>query len=187
MATQVVMPQLAMAMSQGKIVEWKIKEGGRVEKGQVIMVIEAEKVTYDIEAPVSGFLHIVTRLDETVPVNHMVAWIAESEEELRSLQAESPAPTAGAEKSGATEITPSVETTAQSPREGRTKISPVAKKIAEDHGINWASLTGAGPGGRIVREDIEKAIEAAKRGPAPPQVEAWGGEMIDGKRVKQTI
>ena len=65
MATPVVMPKLAMAMNQGKVVEWKIKEGERVEKGRVIMVIETEKVTYDIEASLSGYFHIVAKLDET--------------------------------------------------------------------------------------------------------------------------
>ncbi len=186
MTTQVVMPKLAMAMSQGKIVEWKVKEGDRVEKGQVIMVIETEKVTYDIEASVSGYFHIVTRLDETVPVNHVVAWIATSEEELISLQAESPAPAAGEEKSGPVEKAPTSQPPIQHPPEGRVKISPAAKKIAEDHSINWSVLIGTGPGGRIVREDIEKAIEAARKEPAAVPAE-WGGEVIDGKRVKQAL
>jgi pyruvate dehydrogenase E2 component (dihydrolipoamide acetyltransferase) len=189
MATPVVMPQLAMMMKQGKIVEWRAKEGERINKGQVIMVIETEKVTYDIEASISGYFHIVTNLDETVLVNHVVAWIAASEEELSSLQAESPAPVAGDEKSGSAEKAPSgsAQAPVQRPPEGRVKISPAAKKIAEDHGINWGVLTGTGPGGRIVREDIEKAIEDAKREPAAaPQVE-WGGEVLDGKRVKQAL
>jgi pyruvate dehydrogenase E2 component (dihydrolipoamide acetyltransferase)/2-oxoglutarate dehydrogenase E2 component (dihydrolipoamide succinyltransferase) len=183
------MPKLAMAMNQGKIVEWKIKEGDRVEKGQVIMVIETEKVTYDIEAPATGYFHIVTGIDETVPVNHVVAWIAASEEELKSLQAESPSPAAGDEKAGPEEKVPSTPSTtpAQRPLEGKVKISPAARKMAEDHGINWAVLTGSGPGGRIVREDIEKAIEAAKKEPASPPPVEWGGEVIDGKRVKQAL
>ena len=184
MATPVVMPKLAMMMKQGKVVEWRVKEGERVTKGQVIMVIETEKVTYDIEASVSGYFHIVTKLDETVPVDHAVAWIAETEEELKSLQAQSPAPAADEEVSTAAEKTTPVS--AKEPPEGRVKISPAAKKIAEDHGINWSVLTGTGPGGRIVKEDIEKAIEAAKREPAAVPAE-WGGEVIDGKRVKQAL
>lgn len=184
MATQVVMPQLAMAMSQGKIVEWKIKEGERVEKGQVIMIIETEKVTYDIEASVSGYFHIVTKLNETIPVNHVVAWISESEEELLALQKESPSPVAREEKPRAAVKAPPPP---QGPSEGKVKISPLAKKIAEDHGINWSLLSGTGPGGRIVREDIEKAIEAAQKGPAPAPPEEWGGEVINGKRVRQAI
>ena len=59
--------------------------------------------------------------------------------------------------------------------------------MAEDHGINWAKLSGSGPGGRIVREDIEKAIEAAKREPAAAPPAEWSGEVLDGKRVKQAL
>jgi pyruvate dehydrogenase E2 component (dihydrolipoamide acetyltransferase) len=185
MATKVVMPKLAMMMKQGKVVEWKVKEGERINKGQVIMVIETEKVTYDIEASVSGYFHIVTKLDETVPVDYVVAWIAVSEEELSSLQAESPVPAADEEISTAVEKTPTIS--AQGPQEGRVKISPAAKKMAEDHGISWAKLSGSGPGGRIVKEDIEKAIEAAKREPAVTPTEEWSGEVLDGKRVKQAL
>jgi len=189
MATQVVMPKLAMMMKQGKVVEWRAKEGERINKGQVIMVIETEKVTYDIEAPVSGYFHIMTKLDETVPVNQVVAWIAESEEELFALQKESPSPVARDEKPRAAAKVPATSGQAppQGPSEGKVKISPLAKKIAEDHGINWSLLSGTGPGGRIVKEDIEKAIEASKREPAPAPPEEWGGEEIDGKRVKQAI
>jgi pyruvate dehydrogenase E2 component (dihydrolipoamide acetyltransferase) len=185
MATKVVMPKLAMMMKQGKVVEWRVKEGERINKGQVIMVIETEKVTYDIEASVSGYFHIVTSLDETVPVDHVVAWIAETEEELKSLQAQSPAPAADEEISTAAEKTPTIS--AQGPPEGRVKISPAAKKMAEDHGINWAKLSGSGPGGRIVREDIEKAIEAAESQPAVAPTAEWRGEVLDGKRVKQAL
>jgi pyruvate dehydrogenase E2 component (dihydrolipoamide acetyltransferase) len=185
MATKVVMPKLAMMMKQGKVVEWRAKEGEQINKGQVIMVIETEKVTYDIEASVSGYFHIVTKLDETVPVDQVVAWIAETEEELKSLQAQSPAPAADEEISTAAEKTTTIS--APAPPEGRVKISPAAKKMAEDHGINWAKLSGSGPGGRIVKEDIEKAIEAAQSQPAMAPSTEWGGEMIDGKRVKQTL
>jgi pyruvate dehydrogenase E2 component (dihydrolipoamide acetyltransferase) len=185
MATKVVMPKLAMMMKNGKVVEWRAKEGERINKGQVIMVIETEKVTYEIEASVSGYFHIVTILDETVPVDQVVAWIAETEEELKSLQAQSPAPAADEEISTAAEKTSPIS--AQGTPEGRIKISPAAKKMAEDHGINWAKLSGSGPGGRIVKEDIEKAIEAAKSEPAVAPTAEWSGEVLDGKRVKQAL
>jgi pyruvate dehydrogenase E2 component (dihydrolipoyllysine-residue acetyltransferase) len=189
MATRVVMPKLAMAMKQGKVVEWKVREGERVQKGQVIFVIETEKVTYDIEASVSGYFHMAIKLDETVPVNQVVAWIADSEEELRVLQKESPSPVTGDEKVRAALKAPTLSSQArpQGPSAGKVKISPLARKMAEDHGLNWGILIGTGPGGRIVREDIEKVIEAAKREPAPPSLQAWSGEVIDGKRVKQTL
>ena len=92
MAVEIVMPKLAMAMKQGKVVEWKVNEGDRVEKGQVVMVIETEKVSYEVESPASGFLHIQAELDKTVPVNEIVALLAETKEELAELQAAQPAP-----------------------------------------------------------------------------------------------
>jgi pyruvate dehydrogenase E2 component (dihydrolipoamide acetyltransferase) len=187
MATPVVMPKLAMAMKQGKVVEWRVNQGDRVEKGQVIMVIETEKVTYEIEAPAAGYLHQVAELKKTVPVNQVVAWIAETEQELTSLQPEAPASVTMEQPSRTAEKAPAASAQARTPAGGKVKISPVAKKMAEDHGINYGALAGTGPGGRIVREDVEKAIEAAKRAPVAAPGTEQGGEMIDGKRVKQAI
>jgi len=91
MAEKIVMPKLAMAMKEGKVVEWMVKEGEHVEKGQVVMVIETEKVTYEIEAPVSGLLHMMAELDQVVPVIETVAMLAENEDELKELQKSHPA------------------------------------------------------------------------------------------------
>ena len=88
MAEEILMPKLAMAMKQGKVIEWKAGEGQRVEKGQIVMVIETEKVTYECESPASGFLHIIAELDTAIPVNETVALLAETETELAELQAE---------------------------------------------------------------------------------------------------
>ena len=92
MAEKIVMPKLAMAMKQGKVVEWKVNAGGWVEKGQIVMVIETEKVSYEVESPAPGFLHILVALDKAVPVNETVALLAESEDELKELRAAQPAP-----------------------------------------------------------------------------------------------
>lgn len=193
MATKVVMPHLSMAMTSGKVVEWKVEEGAQIQKGQVIFTIETEKVSYDIEASATGFLHQSAQLNESVPVDDVVAWIAESEEELLALQKESPAPAVQYEKSGAAkkDASPAIETPAQSRTSGKARISPAAKKMAEDRGVNWSLLSGTGPGGRIIKEDIEKAIEDARKGPAAAGAstpgEAWSNEVINGKRVKESI
>ena len=92
MAQEILMPKLAMAMKQGKVIEWKAEEGQRVEKGQLVMVIETEKVTYECESPAAGFLHIIAELDTAIPVNETVALLAETEAELAELQAAQPAP-----------------------------------------------------------------------------------------------
>jgi pyruvate dehydrogenase E2 component (dihydrolipoamide acetyltransferase) len=186
MAKPVVMPKLAMAMKQGKVVEWKVAEGDPVEKGQIIMVIETEKVTYDIEAADSGLLHIVAEINATIPVNDVVAWLAETDEELLELQARAPAPAETAEAASAGDAKPTpVAVVAAS--KGKVKISPAARKMAEDLGVDYTQITGSGPGGRIVKEDVEKAAAAGPTAPPATPAEQWDGEMIDGKRVKQTI
>ena len=186
MAKSIVMPKLAMAMKHGKVVEWKAAEGARVEKGQVIMVIETEKVTYEIEAPDSGLLHIVVELNATIPVDEVVAWLAETNEELSELQTREPsmAETAGAAPAAEAKPTPAA---ASGPGKGKVKISPAARKMAEDLGVDYTQITGTGPGGRIVKEDVEKAAEAGVGAPAAAPADEWDGEVIDGKRVKQTI
>ena len=85
MISDYVMPKLAMAMNEGTINEWLMADGARVEKGAPIMVVETEKVSYDVESPLAGFLHIIVPVGETVPVETLVGKIASTEEELQSL------------------------------------------------------------------------------------------------------
>ena len=85
MAIEIVMPKLAMAMSEGTVLEWKFEQGVHVDVGQVIVEIETEKVTYEIEATTNGYLNIVTMPGETVPVEVVIGLLAESEEELLAL------------------------------------------------------------------------------------------------------
>lgn len=193
MALPIVMPSLAMAMKQGKVVEWKFNEGDRVETGQLLMIIETEKVTYDIESPGAGLLHILVELNDTIPVDEVVAYLAEDEEELAKLRAESPASvTARAADSGKAAAPASAAAPAVPARKGKVKISPAARKMAQKAGVDYTALTGTGPGGRIVKEDVQHAIDnppAAPSAPvgAPPAAAEWDGETRDGKRVKNTM
>lgn len=164
MATKVTMPKLGLTMTEGRIVEWRKKEGETVEKGEILYVIETEKVTFEVEAPESGILaRIVAKEDEVVSVGGVVAYILQPGEELTGL----------AEITETKEVVPALLETA-APQEARTrwwegiKISPVARKMAEEHGIDISTIKGTGPGGRIVREDMEPAIKAAGTAPAAP-------------------
>ena len=76
MATNVTMPKLGLTMETGKIVEWKAAEGGEVKKGEILLVVETEKITYEVEAPESGLLHIVVEQDAEVPVAELIGVIA---------------------------------------------------------------------------------------------------------------
>ncbi len=189
MAIDYVMPKLATAMNEGTINEWLVSEGEYVEKGAVLASIETEKVAYDVEAPESGYLHIIVEAGETVDCEVLVARFAESEEELAELQAAGPATAAEqAEPSREERITVNVELVAdaasatQRSSGERIKASPLARKMAAQTNLDLAGITGTGPGGRIVKRDIL----AAKDRPAPA-VQASGADELTRIPMKGTV
>jgi pyruvate dehydrogenase E2 component (dihydrolipoamide acetyltransferase) len=177
MARDVGIPKLGLTMVEATLTEWRAQEGQQVNQNQFILVIETEKTTYDIEAISSGILHILTPAGQTVPVGHVVGLLAESRDEYQKLT-EGGARALRGPEIGIQVAAPPVRAEAQAPAEApagedRVKISPVARKLAEESGIDFRKVTGTGPGGRIVKEDIENAIaERAKApvaaAPAPP-------------------
>lgn len=187
MATKILMPKLGMSTAPLTLVEWKTKEGDRIEKGDVVMVVETEKIRHDVEAEASGFLHILLEEGQEVAIGTVAGVIAETKEELAALQKGKPkeAIKAAAEVK---EAAPAEAAKAEAPapaaakiKEGeRILISPVARKMAEEHMIDITTITGTGPGGRIVRGDIEKEIEAKKKVKVTP-------EVYQGRRIKSVI
>jgi pyruvate dehydrogenase E2 component (dihydrolipoamide acetyltransferase)/2-oxoglutarate dehydrogenase E2 component (dihydrolipoamide succinyltransferase) len=175
MAVNISIPRLGTVGGDAILIEWTIKEGGQVVQGEVVLRIETQKIKFDVEAEISGFLHILTPEGATCSVGTVVGLIAESKEELDKLQKEMP-PTVSAEPSDRTK------------GRGEVRISAVARKIAEEHMIDVTTITATGPGGRIVREDVERAVAA--RAAVPPQkpvVKAPEGETMGGKTVKYTV
>jgi len=168
------MPKLAMAMNEGTINEWLATDGSHIDKGSPLMVVETEKVSYDVEAPRAGFLHIIVPVGETVAVETLVGKIADSEEELQSLQGAMPA---ASERTLAAAISPAMAgaaaTTAPTTAP-RIKASPLARKLAGQAGLDLAHVHGSGPGGRIVKRDIL----AAKKQTAAAPVAATDVESI---------
>ena len=188
MAIPIVMPKLAMAMKQGKISEWKVDEGARVEKGQIVIIIETDKVTYEIESPGSGFFHSAAELNKNILCNETIAWLAETEEDLADIQAKMPA-IASPSGAGSKGEEPA-KTSAGVDTKSKLRISPAARKMAKDAGIDINSLVGSHPGARIVKEDVLKAIEAREAAPPAKVAERENEqdvEMIDGKRVRATL
>ena len=162
MATTVTMPKLGLTMTEGTVIEWKKKEGEQVEKGEILYVLETEKVTFEVEAPESGILgKIIAKEGDVVPVGGVVAYILQpgekltdipelaAEVEVRVEEAKVPAEAVKL-SAGKVEI----------PR--GLKISPLARKIAEENNIDVTTLKGTGPGGRIVKEDVLRAVEESK-------------------------
>jgi len=203
MAEPVVMPKLAMGHTEGQVIEWLVRDGDWVDRGQPVMVVETEKVAYECEAPDSGFFHHGLELDVTVPVGTTVAWLAATDEELAEFQAEQPAvapavpeaeaPPVSAVPAPAAVTVPSVTeglvAATAGPartRSGKIKISPVAKKYARQHALDATRLVGTGPGGRIVKRDVDQAL-SAREAASLARVEVPPAQMIAGKRVRASL
>ncbi len=183
MATEIKIPRVGMAVADATIIEWKFKEGEWVEEHQVVVVIETEKIRTDVEAAASGFVHILLGEGNTAPVGNVIGLLAETKEELAALPKEAPGeiPAKAAEVAEAppVEAAPPREAVAAERRGERIRISPVARKLAEEHAVDITKIAGTGPDGRIIREDIEEAI--ATKEAAPPV------EVSAERKVKTTI
>jgi pyruvate dehydrogenase E2 component (dihydrolipoamide acetyltransferase)/2-oxoglutarate dehydrogenase E2 component (dihydrolipoamide succinyltransferase) len=187
MARDIAIPKLGMTMKEAKVVAWMFNEGDRVEKSQIVLQVETAKVTHDVEAQDSGFLHILAPPGETHPVGTAVGQLAETKEELAELQAATPAPEVTAAAPAEAVPAPSTAAAPAGGKHGKVKISPLARRLAEEHNLDYTTVAGSGPGGRIVKEDIEKALAAGPSVAAAVGVEPWAGEVIDGKRVKTIL
>ena len=164
MAKDYVMPKLAMAMNEGTVNEWLVKEGAQVSKGDIIATVETEKTVYDLESPESGLFHIVLPAGETVDCGTLIGKFADDEAEYETLQKEQPAPTAApAAEPIPADAAPPATVPAVAPQpaavmaaqpNGRVIASPLARKMASNRNLNLSLVTGTGPGGRIVKRDV---------------------------------
>ena len=191
MASEVVMPRLSDSMEEGTVLKWLKSEGDEVAVGDELVEIETDKANMVYESDASGTLiEIVAGEGDTLPIGEVIARVGEAGEAPSggngAAQA-TPATQTGSEGNGAdadTETadapTPAAESTAPaaemaapvvSPGEGdgRVKASPIARRIAAEKGLDLAALQGSGPGGRIVKADVEKAEpgQAAAQTAAP--------------------
>ncbi|MCU4795664.1 acetoin dehydrogenase complex dihydrolipoyllysine-residue acetyltransferase [Bacillus cereus] len=159
MAVEVVMPKLGMAMKEGIITSWNIKAGDNVAKGELIASINSEKIETEIEAPADGtVLDIAVSEDEGVPPGTVICYIGKPNEKVEVHEG-----TKVEEELTASEVPQNVQHPEPLGKEvtnkQRIKISPVAKKIAKTENLDIKSLLGKGPGGRITKVDVLKALE----------------------------
>ncbi len=170
MANEVKLPRLGQGMESGTIVKWLKSEGESVEKGEPLYELDTDKVTQEVEADVSGVLLKIAVEDGEVPVGQTIAVIGEKGEEVSVEASKAPAAKpAEKEKEEKEAEAPPREATATT--DGRVKASPLARKIARERGIELTGLTGTGPEGRIVAEDVERAQEAPAAESTPGEVE----------------
>jgi pyruvate dehydrogenase E2 component (dihydrolipoamide acetyltransferase) len=164
MAVSVVMPALEMAQETGKLVRWLKKEGEAVKKGDMLLEVETDKAVVEIEAQSDGVLAGVTaKVDDVIPVGQTIAWLVKPGEQPPT--STGPAQT-GRKMDTAPGAAAGVTAVAEPASVAGARISPKARRLAREHGVDIATVKGSGPGGEILADDILKAASAAGAAPA---------------------
>jgi len=201
MANTVEMPKLGFDMAEGKLVKWVKGENEKIEKGEVLAEIETDKATVEVESPFGGIVakHLVEE-NTILPVGSPIAVITiegeviNLEEFIKKEAAAKEAPIESTEPQAKTEV-PKKEISEKPLTPGILRASPLAKRIAQEKGINLATISGSGPGERIVKRDLEK-VQASEEKPVPqpvakPESSAHraGGkdEVIEASRLRIAI
>ncbi len=163
MAFSVVMPALEMAQETGKLLAWRKKEGDRVTKGEPLLEIETDKAVVEVEAPADGILAGIKAAEGSdIPVGQTIAWIIAPGESIPA-ESESAAPAARAGSHPKTDSfhAATTESITQPATATTARISPKARRLAKELGIEIATVRGSGPGGEILASDVEAASSAA--------------------------
>ncbi len=152
MATEVIVPKVDMVMETGTFVEWLVKEGGQVSKGDPLFVIITEKAAIEVESPADGILAGVTaKPDDVLPVTTVIGYILAPGEELPAKAAPQPAAPAPAKVEAKVEV---VSTPAPSVGSDKVRATPVARRMAEELGVDLSQIPGRGPNGRVHKADV---------------------------------
>jgi pyruvate dehydrogenase E2 component (dihydrolipoamide acetyltransferase) len=205
MATEIKLPRLGQGMESGTIVSWLKQEGDRVEKGEPLYELDTEKVTQEVEADASGVLLQIAVQEGEVPVGQTIAVIGEEGEAVPEAGPEAepePEVEEAAEEEGsrapardeerergrraAVETEPEPAQAQPATADGRVKASPLARRIAREKGLELAEIRGTGPEGRIVAEDVERALAAPAPAGAPAAAPAEP-ELVPLNSVRKTI
>jgi len=168
MAVSIVMPALEMAQETGKIISWLKKEGDTIAKGEPIAEIETDKVVLELEATADGVLAgVQAAAGDVVQVGKTIAWIVAPGEKPPA-EAEGATPAARTMTGQAKQAVAAASTApAVSTPKTEVKVSPKARRMAQELGVDLSQVVGTGPGGVISGEDIERAAGAQKAAPAP--------------------
>jgi pyruvate dehydrogenase E2 component (dihydrolipoamide acetyltransferase) len=216
MAVKIEMPKLSDTMEEGVIAKWNVKEGDKVETGDVIAEVETDKATMEVEVFDPGtILKILANEGDAIPLGGIMAVVGEEGEDISDILAEAES-SAGAPKEDEESSTadktekdskksekkesfdpilgdmkgkdePSKKESAKSSGNGRIKASPLAKNMAEDRGIDLATVEGSGPEGRIIKKDIENYKEAPQRTTAPAVAETRESEDVKISQMRKAI
>jgi len=194
LATSIVMPQMGYDMKEGKVVRWLKKEGEDVARGEVIAEIETDKAIVDFEAYTGGVLgKIVADEGVAIAVGGLIAVITAPGEAVPDDIVTASAPSEAAEEKAAPTDAAPAPTPAAAPAAsaGEVRASPLARRLARERGVDLATITGTGPGGRIVETDIpDQAAPASTQAAAPVGSAApvpMTSENVELSRMRQAI
>jgi len=199
MANEVKLPRLGQGMEAGTITKWLKSPGDTVEKGEPLFEIDTDKVTQEVESDYAGVLLKITLESGEAPVGQTIAYIGKEGEEVA--EAAAPAPAKDEPKPEPESAKPKPEPDSAQPNQipaspaepapasasngGRIKASPLARRIARERGIDLSSLSGTGPEGRIVAEDVERG--AVAKPSAPAAVPTGEIESVPLTNIRKTI
>lgn len=175
---EVFMPALSSTMTEGKIVSWQKSPGDKIEKGETVLIVESDKADMDVESFYEGYLAtIITPAGEAAPVGDTIALIAETQGEIEQAKQKAASatttPAAVAQPVAASPVAATaVAATPTPPKNGRIIASPRARKLAKELNLDLALLTGSGPNGRIIAEDVETASGRPAVAPTPSEIAA---------------
>lgn len=197
MPIAVEMPKMTDTMQEGQLVAWLVEEGATIAAGDVIAQVETDKATMDVEAYDDGvLLRRVAQEGDSLPIGGLIAVLGEKGESADAILGRY---AQGAEGETPKEKEAQPERAAQqaAPEDGRgVRSSPLARRMATEHGLDMAELAGSGPEGRIIKRDVEAALEraregATKRAPAPRPIRRLAGtrgfETVRISNMRRTI
>src|SRR5467141_3552603 len=202
MATKVHMEALSPTMEEGRLVKWTKHEGDAVKSGDTLAEVETDKAVMELVARADGqLIKVMVPEGTTVPVGNVVAWIGKPGEKVdgagsgeQGAAVSKPAPTAPATPGTPARTQPAApQTPAAVPADAtRVKASPLAKRIAKEAGVDLKLVQGSGPGGRVIKRDVEagatqaRAVVPAPRSPLPaPSGAAF--EDVPLTQIRKTI
>ena len=181
MSIEITMPRLSDTMEEGTLVKWRVKPGDEVASGDHLADVETDKATMELQAFDDGKVAaLAVKEGETVPVGSTILVLAEDGESLEnaaaSVSSGSSSSASAATEGGGTAVAapPSTDTTIATPAPtaappsggGKQRVSPVARKIAEEHGVDLGSIQGTGPDGRIIKRDVLAVVDGGAPGSA---------------------
>jgi len=195
-AGEIKLPRLGQGMESGVIVKWLKSEGAQVEKGEPLYELDTEKVTQEVESPLSGVLLKIVLAEGEAAVGTTIAYLGEKGEQVPDMATEAATAAPPSSPESETEILSEPVTSSPaaaqdgSETDGRTKASPLARRLARERGLDLERIAGSGPEGRIVADDVKRA--AATPTPALAQQASSGAppgavERVPLTNVRRTI